>query len=283
MFRTLVAVMILAMPAAAAEPLRFQWKAGEKHAYTVTQNTTITETAMLVPDGKPETTVRTTKLTLAKRWDVKEVDAAGTGTLTLTITAMKQEITKPLIGKDGKLANETIVMDSATPDGAKEMAAFLNTPILTAKVDSRGGVVEAKSAGGESAVHRLQSELPFRVLLPEKAVEANASWERSFAVKLDPPLGTGESHAAKQSYKLRAIQGGHAAIGVSTAFEKPPVAAAEYQPLLPWLWEGDVFVSIDGGSYAGAKLKAAKTLANHQGEGTKFVFESEYVEAAAGK
>jgi hypothetical protein len=283
MFRAFVAVLILSIPAAAVEPLRFQWKAGERHAYSVTQNTTITETAPLVADGKPETTVRTTKLTLAKRWDVKEVDAAGTGTLTLTITAMKQEITKPVIGKDGKLASESIVMDSSTPDGAKEMAAFLNTPILTAKVDSRGGVVEAKSAGGESAVHRLQAELPFRVWLPEKPVEVNATWERAFSVKLDPPLGTGESHAAKQSYKLRAIQGEHAVIGVSTAFEKPPVAAAELQPLLPWLWEGDVFVSVGGGSYAGAKLKASRTLANHQGEGTKFVFESEYVEALASK
>ncbi len=283
MLRALVMALIVSCPVVAAEPLRFSWKAGEKHAFTVSQTTTITETAPLVDNGTPETTTRVTKLTLAKRWDVKEVDASGVGTLTLTITAMKQEIVKPIVGKDGKLATETIVMDSATPEGAKDMAAFLNVPVLTAKVDARGGVVEAKSTGGDSAVHRLQAELPFRVLLPEAAVEPNATWDRAFSVKLDPPLGTGESHAAKQTYKLRAMQGGHAVIGVATAFDKPPTAAADLQPLLPWLWEGDVFVTAATGRYAGAKLKAATTIANHQGAGTKFAFASEYVEAAAGK
>lgn len=283
MIRAFVVALIFAFPALAAEPLRFQWKAGEKHAYTVSHTTTVAETAPIEAGGKPQTTEYSTKLTLAKRWDVKEVDAAGVGTLTLTITAMKQEITKPVVGKGGKIAAETIVMDSATPEGAKEMAAFLNVPILTAKVNTRGGVVEAKSTGGDSAVNRLQAELPFRVLLPEKHVEVNAVWDRTFAVKLDPPLGTGESHAAKQTYKLRAIQNGHAVIGVSTAFDNPPAAAADLQPLLPWLWEGDVFVATDTGRYAGAKLKAAKTISNHQGAGTKFEFASEYVEAVAGK
>ena len=244
MNRVLVFAIGFLFPAAACadQPLRFQWKAGERHAYSVTHATTITETAPLVQDGKPETTARITKLTLAKRWDVKEVDGAGTATMTMTITAMKQEITRPVINKDGKLANESITMDSATPEGAKDMAEFLNKPILTAKIDARGGVVEAKSAGGDSAANRLQAELPFRVMLPEKATEVNATWEREFKVKLDPPLGTGERHAAKQTYKLRATQNGYAVIGVGTAFANPPTATADLLPLLPWIWEGDVFV-----------------------------------------
>lgn len=283
MLRTLLAVLILGIPASAAEPLRFKWKAGEQHAYSVSHSTTINETAPLVEGGAPETTTRVTKLTLAKRWDVKDVDAAGNATLALTITAMKQEIVRSVIDKSGKLANETIVMDSASPDGAKEMAAFLNKPILTAKVDARGGVTEAKSANGDSAANRLQAELPFRVLLPEAAVEPNAKWERAFAVKLDPPLGTGESYDAKQSCTLRALKDGYAIVGIVTEFKNPPAAAADLQPLLPWLWEGDVFVQVETGRYAGAKLTAKKSIANHQGAGTKFVFESEYTEAAAGK
>ena len=285
MNRIVLATVLLSFaPSAHAEtPLRFQWKAGDKHAFAVSHSTTITETAPLVQDGEPETTARITKLTLAKRWDVKEVDGAGTATMTMTIAAMKQEITRPVINKDGKLANESITMDSATPEGAKDMAEFLNKPILTAKIDARGGVVEAKSAGGDSAANRLQAELPFRVLLPEKATGMNATWEREFKVKLDPPLGTGEQHAAKQTYKLRAIQNGYAVIGVGTAFANPPASTADLQPLLPWIWEGDVFVHVETGRYAGAKLTAKKTIANHRGEGTKFVFESEYTEAPAAK
>lgn len=276
-------VCSLAGSASAQNTLRFKWTAGEQHAFAVTHATTISETAPLQKDAKPETTITTTKLTISKRWDVKAVDAAGTATMTLTITAMKQEITKPLVGKDGKIVLDTITMDSATPEGAKEMAEYLNKPIVTAKIDARGGVTEAKSVGGDAATNRLQAELPFRVWLPEQAVSANATWDRAFTVKLDPPLGTGESHEAKQAYTLRGVNGGYAVIGVTTAFKNPPAGAAELQPLLPWLWEGDVFVHAEKGQYAGAKLTAKKTIANHQGEGTKFVFESTYTEAAAGK
>jgi hypothetical protein len=46
------------------------------------------------------------------------------------------------------------------------------------------------------------------------------------------------------------------------------------------LWEGDVFVNVKTGRYHGAKLKVTKEVPNHQGEGTKFVYQSEYTEAA---
>ncbi len=285
MIRFALAVLLVSFgsPAFAQNLLRFKWTAGEQLAFSVVQDTTIAETAPLQTGAKPETMTTTTKLTIGKRWDVKEVDAAGTATLTLSITAMKQEIAKPIVGKDGKIAIDTIVMDSATPDGAKDMAEYLNKPILTAKVDARGGVIEAKAVAGDSATNRLQAELPFRVQLPEQAVAIGGTWERTFNVKLDPPLGIGESHEAKQTYTHRATNNGYAVIGVTTAFKSMPLAAAEQQPLIPWLWEGDVFVAIDTGRYAGTKLTAKKTIANHQGEGTKFVFESSYTEAAAGK
>lgn len=280
MIRFSLAVLFVAVgsSAFAQAPLRFKWAAGDKLAFAVVQETTVSETAPLQPGGKPEALTTTTKLTLGKRWDVTAVDAAGTADMSLTITAMKQEITKPVIGKDGKVAVETIVLDSATPDGAKEMAEYLNKPILTTKVDARGGVSDAKAVAGDAAANRLQAELPFRVLLPEAAA---ASWERTFSVKLDPPLGVGETHEAKQTYTHRATTGGYAVIGVTTAFKSFPVAAAEQQPLVPWLWEGDVFVEVEKGRYAGAKLAAKKTIDNHQGPGTKFVFESTYTEAVA--
>ena len=37
------------------------------------------------------------------------------------------------------------------------------------------------------------------------------------------------------------------------------------------------------GRYHGAKLTAKKEIPNHQGDGTKFVYQSEYTEAAVGK
>ena len=64
---------------------------------------------------------------------------------------------------------------------AKKMAAFLNTPIVTVRVDPQGKLVEVKDAKGGAA--RLQAELPFRLTLPNAAPAAGQAWDRPFAVK----------------------------------------------------------------------------------------------------
>lgn len=279
----LFAVALLAPPAAAQEALRFRWQPGQTHAYAVRHTTTITETAPVRESGKPVTTTTTVKLAVTRTWTVTAVDAAGVGTLDLAITALRQEITKPAFGPDGTVTAETLVRDSADPKDAAELVAVLNKPILTAKVDPLGNVVEAKTPGGdESAAARLRAELPFRVRLPERPVAVSGAWDRAFAIRIDPPAGTGESYDAKQTYTFKGLNGPHAAIGVTTALANPPAATADLQPLLPWLWEGDVFVNTKTGGYAGAKLAVKKEIANHAGAGTKFVFESEYTEAAVG-
>jgi hypothetical protein len=271
----LAALAVLLSPAAvrADEPLRFVWQVGATHAYHVSHVTTVTETLRDEKTGKPTTTTAVTKMTLSRRWEVKAVDAAGTGTVELVITALKQEHSKP----DGL----TVVVDSATVDGAKEMAEYLNKPILTAKIDARGRVAEVTpQAGGDAAASRLRAELPFRLELPDAAPAVNAAWERAFAVRLDPPLGTGESYDATQGYTYKGRNGDYAVVGVSTALKNPPTAAADLQPLVSWLWAGDVFFDAKAGRYHAAKLSATKEIVNHQGAGTKFVYQSEYVESA---
>lgn len=279
MSRVLVAVLLLAPSAAADPPLRFRWTAGDAHTFAVRHTTTITETAPAAGSGKPVTTTTTVKLSATRRWAVTAADANGVGTLEMSVTAMRHEVTKPVFDKDGKVSTDTLVRDSADPADAAEMAAFLNKPIVTAKVDPLGRLVEV-TAVGAGADARLRAELPFRAVLPEAAVAANATWDRAFAIKLDPPAGTGESYDAAQTYTFRGRNGPHAVIGVRTALANPPKAAADLQPLLPWLWEGDVFLDTATGRYAGAKLTIKKEIPNHAGDGSKFVFESEYVEAA---
>ena len=44
------------------------------------------------------------------------------------------------------------------------------------------------------------------------------------------------------------------------------------------LWTGDVYFNTAAGKYHAARLKAKAELANHQGEGTKFVYQSTYAE-----
>jgi hypothetical protein len=262
-----------AQPPAAVAP-RFKWESGKVLTYRVVQQTTVTETTLDEKTNKPATSEAKTSLTLVRKWTVKGVDAAGVATLEMSISELKNEFRQP----DGSVT----VTDSAKPDGAKAMAEFLNKPIVTVRIDAQGKLVEVKEAKGGAAA-RLQAELPFRVVLPAAMPEAGKVWERPFAVKLDPPHGTGESHDFVQKYTSKGEKDGYLIVGVETALKAPPKAVAERVPLVPMLWTGDVYFHTAAGKYQAARLKAKSELANHQGEGTKFVYESTYSEDSLDK
>lgn len=273
MLRLLVLTM-LPYSACAESPPRFIWKAGQTHQYTVCQETTVSETA-----ADKTTSVTRTKLSLSKTWSVDAVDADGTAKLSLKITAIRNEITRPVPQRDGKLQEETTIIDSATPEGAQAVADYLNKTLLTVRVDTRGRVSEVKASGGDAAA-RLQAELPFRVILPEGS---ETKWEREYAIRLDPPTGTGETHDAVQSFSRDKVEGARTWIRVSTSLKAPPREVAELQPLLPWLWEGTIEFDMKSGFYQGAKLAIEREYPNHAGVGTRFVFSSRFEESRVEK
>jgi hypothetical protein len=268
-----VAVAQPPAPPAAAPPVRFKWAAGQTLAYKVTQATTVRETTLDEKTEKPVVTETRTALALAKSWAVRAVEPTGVATLEMTITAMRSEFRKP----DGT----TVVTDSANPEDAKQMAAYLNVPVVTVRVDPQGRLVEVKEA--KAGGGRLQAELPFRVVLPDAGPATGQAWDRTFALKLDPPLGTGESYDFAQMYSLKAAKDGLLVIGVETALKSPPKTAAEKVPLVPMLWAGEVYFNPAAGKLYAVRLKAKAELPNHQGEGTKFEYESVYTEDAVEK
>jgi hypothetical protein len=261
-------------PANPAPPVRFKWQANQTLTYKVSQQTVVRETA---PGGRPEKLVTTetrTNLALVKKWVVKAVDASGVATLEMTITEMKSEFRRP----DGT----SLIQDSANPEHAKEMAGYLNVPVVTVRVDAQGRLVEVKEAKAGSAT-RLHAELPFRMTLPDAGPAAGQSWDRAFTIKLDPPLGTGESYEFAQKYTHSATKDGLLVAAVETTLKAPPKAAAERVPLVPMLWTGEVYFNAAAGKYHAARLKVKAELPNHQGEGTKFEYESVYTEDAVEK
>lgn len=275
-FLVLSACFVLASAAVAQPPAplpgaapRFKWEAGKVMTYRVVQQTLVRETTLDEKGEKPMTGESRTNLTLVRKWTVKDVDKAGVATLEMSISEMKNHIKQ----SDG---SETIT-DSAKPDDARLMAAFLNQPIVTVRMDARGQLIEVKEAKG-GAASRLHAELPFRVVLPEAAAPANAAWERPFAIKLDPPHGTGENRDFVQKYTSKGEKDGLFIVGVDTALKTEPKSVAERVPLAPMLWTGDVYFNVAAGKYHAARLRARAELANHQGEGTKFVYESSYAE-----
>jgi hypothetical protein len=262
-------------PAAAPQPApRFKWEAGKVLTYRVVQQTVVTETTLDEKTNKPVTGTAQTQLTLVRKWNVKDVDKDGVATLEMSITEMKNEFRQP----DGTVT----VTDSSKPEDAKAMAAYLNTPIVTVRMDSQGKLVEVKEAKGGVA-SRLHAELPFRVLLPDAMPATGQAWDRAFAVKLDPPHGTGESYDFTQKYTSKGAKDGLFVVGVETALKAPPKVVGEQRPLVPMLWTGDVYFNTVAGKYHAARLKVKAELPNHEGEGTKFVYESTYAEDAIEK
>ena len=241
--------------------------------YRVLQTTTVQDTTLDEQTKKAVDTTTITKLTLDKKWIVKSVDADGSATLELITSAFKQEISQTV----GDAKPVVRVLDSTIADDAKAMV-FLNKPILTFKIDSLGKISDVKS-DNPTAADGLLANLPFKVTLPEAALTANSSWERAFDVKLPPPLGTGEKFAAVQKQTFRGMNKDFAIIGVTMALKVVIDDAALMPAIIPVLWEGDVFFNAKTGQYHGAKLTIKKEVANHQGEGTKFRYTSEYTEA----
>lgn len=260
---------VLAQPPAAETAPRFKWEAGKALTYRVIQQTVVTETTLDEKTNKPITGVAQTTLTLVRKWNVKDVDKDGVATLEMVITELKNEFRQP----DGS----TAVTDSSKPEDAKAMAGYLNTPIVTVRINSQGKLLDVKEAKGGTGA-RLHAELPFRVVLPDEAAAAGKTWDRPFALKLDPPHGTGESYDFAQKYTSKGAKDGLFVVGVETAMKAPPKAVSEQVPLVPMLWTGDVYFNTVAGKYHAARLKARSELANHQGEGTKFVYESSYAE-----
>jgi len=277
MARILALTLALSFAAAAsaddAPKLRFVWEKDSVKVYGVVQTTTVHETVLDEQTKKPLDITTVTKLTISKKWLVKAVDPDGTGTLEMSTAAMKQEITQTV----GDAKPAVRVLDSANADDLKGMT-FLNKPILTLKVDPQGRISDVKSDNA-SAADRLQTDLPFKLHLPDAAPDANAAWERPFELKLPPPLGTGEKYDATQKYTFKGMNKEYAVVGIATALKAPPSDAAVMPAILPMLWEGDAFFNAKTGGYHGAKLSIKKDVANHQGEGTKFRYASEYTEA----
>jgi hypothetical protein len=269
---TLIPSVAMAEPPVAqptSPPFRFKWQQNQVLTYKVLQRTIVRETMLDEKTGKPVTTEAGTNLMSMKKWRVKEIDSAGIATLEMTITEVKNEIRRP----DGS----DLIVDSTNPNDAKGMAAYLNVPILTIRVDQQGRVVEVKEAKSGSA-SRLQAELPFRMTLPDTAPVAGQSWDRTFALKLDPPHGTGETYEFGQKFTCTEVKNGLAVASVATTLKSPPKALSERVPLVPMLWTGDVYFNVEGGKYHAARLKVKAELPNYQGEGSKFEFESSYAE-----
>src|SRR5262249_54362614 len=154
------------------------------------------------------------------------IDAAGTATMTLSLVKMYREQSSP---SGDVLRFDSDNPDKSTPELKAAMAAYLNTPLATVRVDALGKVVEVIKA--QSGAAAFENELPFLLTLPAAGLRANDGWERAYKITLPPPLGTGEKHDAVQKYRCKALTADAATISMTTELKAPPKAAADMIPL----------------------------------------------------
>jgi hypothetical protein len=276
--RACLLLLILTTIAQGQEP-RFAFSPGMALTYSIDQTTTVSETTL--EDGMPVVGATIGKLNLTRRFDVKSVSPNGVAQLEMSLIHMKQTLNRPgPKDKEGKRTVDSIVIDSATPEGAKQIVGFADKPAFVLQVDGRGQVLEAKTGKGVASP-RMLIEPAFRIVWPEKLPASGAAWERTFAVQIDPPYGTGEKYEMTQTFTPKPEASGYMILGVATTLKAPPKDTALMQPLIPYLWEGEVYYEKATNRYAGARLKIQKELTNHAGPGTKFSYETTYVEALA--
>jgi hypothetical protein len=266
----LAAWLVVASAASAqTAPAKFRWQQGQVLNYAAEQITTETD---VVGGTKVESWM---KLTTMKRWQVLAVDPAGVATVQQSLTAMRLEKKVP--------SGATAVFDSTHPEQSdpgmrEQLGKFVGTPLAILRIDNQGKVVEVKESKHTPA-SRYETELPFAITLPPNALRVGESWERSYQVTLEPPLGANDKYPAVQKYTCKEIANGIATITLSTTVQAPP---EEEAPLVQFQPAGEVVFDLQLGCPRKVQIVIDKELKNQQGENSSYRFQSRYTEEYLG-
>jgi hypothetical protein len=264
----LVALIVTGSASAQDANWRFRWQQGQTIYYRVEHTTCVAE---VVGGNKVETK---SKLNLVRAWKVTAAGPDGSATLAMSITAMRNEQTRP--------NGEVLVFDSREPDKStpalrEQLSKMIGQTLVELRIDSLGRVLEVK----QGQASRFEAELPFAVQLPGTAVAVGQSWNRQYAIVLDPPLGTGEKYPAAQNYVCTKVEGGLATLTMTTALAKMPDNKAEQLPLLQKLPQGEIVFDTQHGRLSAVRVTIEREVQGHQGEGSSYHFQSTYKEQYA--
>lgn len=278
MIRTWLLSLVMGLTLASAASAqtaawRFRWQPQQVLTYRVEHVTSAAETT-----GGSKTEQTSTRLNLTKRWQVLAVDAAGVATVQQSLTALRLEITRP----DG----EVLLLDSANPDKSnpamrEQLLRYVGQPLAVLRVDGQGRVVAVvESKHGPAS--RFESEPPFLSTLPDAAPQPGQSWERTYAITLEPPQGTGEKYDAVQKHVCQAVTGGTATVLLTTTLKTMPESLLDRVPLLQMQPEGELVFDLQAGLLRSANLRIDKEIKGQQGEGSSYRFQSTYKEEYVG-
>lgn len=244
---------------------QYRWQKGQVLTYRVEHITSAAET---VGGNRAEVS---SKLNLVKNWKVSDVDAHGTATMQLTLVSLRQEQTRP--------SGEKVLFDSSNPEAStpelkEQMGKFVGKTLASLRVDNLGRVVEVIQGDGKS----YESDPPFVLVFPGQALWRGQAWQRSYQVALAPPAGTGEKHAATQTFEVTSIADGKATISLKTQFQALPSNLADRLPLLQKQPQGQAIFDLQTGRLVSARLTIDSTIENYQGQGSSYRLQSQFTE-----
>jgi hypothetical protein len=260
-----IAVMWASVAPAQDANWQFRWQKGQVLTYLVEHKTRVEE----VVEGAKSVSAST--LNVTKRWRVVDVDPQGNATLEMSLAAMRNEQTRP--------SGDVLLFDSANPDKGtpelkSQMSKYVGTTLAVVRISPQGRVLEVK----QGPAGRYDAEPPFAVVFPAGAVKEGQGWLRNYAVTLDPPHGTGEKFEAGQRIQCTKITGGKAFLAVANQFQSLPQSTKDQIPLIQKTAEGQVVFDLQAGRLVAVQLNIDRTLANHQGEGSSYHFQSWFTE-----
>jgi hypothetical protein len=271
----LLAVLTTTSLASAQAPGRFSWQRGQVLVYRAEH---LTKASYVMGETTSESR---TNLTLTKRWQVLDVDAAGVATLQLSLSSLTWEMRTP--------SGEALTFDSAQPEKSpepvrKQLGSFVGQPIVVLRIDAQGKVLEVKEAhGGFASAAKFESDPPFKILLPAEGMKTGQGWERGYQITLEPPQGTGEKYPAVQRYVCKGVADNVATVAMTTEVKATPSAQEEDQvPLWQMQPEGEIVFDVQAGRLQKVKLHIDKEAKGTQGEGSSTRFESTYTEEYVG-
>jgi hypothetical protein len=270
----LLAVLTLTSLARAQAPGRFSWHKGQVLVYRANH---LTKASYVMGETTSESR---TNLSLTKRWQVLDMDAAGAATLQLSLASLVYEIRTP--------SGEALSFDSAHPEKSpepvrKQFGSFVGEPLVVLRIDGQGKVLEVKEVrGGFASAAKFESDLPFKILLPAEGMKMGQGWERGYQITLEPPQGTGEKYPAVQRYICKSIADNLATVTMATDVKATPSAQEDQVPLWQMQPEGEIVFDVQAGRLQKVKLHIDKEVKGTQGEGSSTRFESTYTEEYIG-
>jgi hypothetical protein len=261
----LAIVVCTSDPTQAEGPARFQFRRGQVLQYRVEQVSTATDSL-----GDLRTTV-STRVEQIKQWQVLNVEPDGTATVQLSVPRLKVQHRLP--------NGEVWEYDSASPDAGAEALRekfhqFVNRPLATFWIDPWGRVVEVRNLAGLPTSANA-AELPFTVCLAAQNVQKGQTWSRSYRQAVTASNEARAEVELDQQFQVRSIHNGQVAIAFTTQLRDQPKDVAARLPLLQVQPQGEAIFDLQLGLVISARYVSAGVVEGHQGEASRYEFNSE--------